>query len=319
MFSDSYMSDILPQDSISKIDMMMNFSQQNNDSDYTNRDSISKIDMMMSFSQHNNDSDYMNREELNSSINANSNENFKVEENIITNKKNIFKTEKLTSIFTSITPIIPKLDKNDNDIFKETEAETFNKEKKSKDNNINYMSKSKQYSRELKIKSKPTTKKRNRKKYIFTRKYNSDNIRRKIISKFFRCLIKNINKKLRLIGIKKKFNLLPAAFRYKFISKVLKEKEKYKIDFTFGQLVSKKNILGIQVKEKSYKNNINTLKLLKNSILNNIINLKFSQLYEEYLKSEEFNDGKMDTNEKSQNYIYRCKKKAIEFLCFFKN
>ena len=47
--------------------------------------------------------------------------------------------------------------------------------------------------------------------------------------------------------------------------------------------------------------------------------MKFSQLYEEYIESGEFNEGKMDGKDNNPNYINRCKNKAIEFLYFFKN
>ena len=241
-------------------------------------------------------------------------ENLKSRDNKI-NGEIIFKIEKLLPIFI---PKIPKLDKCDNDILKETEAETFKKEKKIEENNINDLDDINQNQKKSKITSLTKKKKRNRKKNIPRRKFNTDNIRRKIISKFFYCLIKNINNKLKLIGIKKRFRNLPSIFRYNFISKVLHEKDKSKIDFTFEQLITK-NILGIKMEEKIFIYNLNVLKSLNHSLLNIIVNMKFSQLYEEFLESEDFNDGKMNKNEDDQNYINRCKKKAFEFLNFYKN
>jgi hypothetical protein len=250
---------------------------------------------------------------INEEQNYSINENCKSRDNKI-NGEIIFKIEKLLPIFI---PKIPKLDKCDNDILKETEAETFKKEKKIEENNINDLGDINQNQKKSKITSLPK-KKRRKKKNILRRKFNTDNIRRKIISKFFYCLIKNVNNKLKLIGIKKRFRNLPSIFRYKFISKVLHEKDKSKIDFTFKQLITK-NILGIEMEEKIFIYNLNVLKSLNHPLLNTIVNMKFSQLYEEYLKSEDFNDGKMDKNEDDQNYINRCKKKGFEFLNFYKN
>ena len=278
-----------------------------------------KLDEILYFGNRpqNNDSDFIN-EENNSSINQNS----QYENNQIKEKKNnakiIFKTVKIENLSQIFTPRIPKLDNCDNDIIKETADETFNKEKNVKENNnIDDIISGKQKYKKKLIKSKSTKKKRNRKKNILRRKNNSDNIRRKIISKFFKDLIKNINKQLKQVNINKGFYLLSASFKYKFISEVINAKDKSKVDFTFGQLISK-NILAVHEKKNFYKKNTEVLNLVKRSTLNNILNMKFSQLYKEYLESEEFNEEEFDKKEKNSDYINRCKKKAYEFLYFFK-
>ena len=201
---------------------------------------------------------------------------------------------------------------------KRTDAETINKEIAKNDNIKGRIKRN--IKRKIKRKERIIIvyrlKKRNRKKNIPRRKYNTDNIRKKIIPKFFKYLIKKINNELGLMRIKKKFKFLPAKFANKFISEVLNEKDKSKVDFTFGQLISK-NIFGIPEKEKLYNDNLKVLNYLRNSNINIIENKRFSQLFREYLETEEFNGGKMDKNENDQNYINRCKNKANEFLNFF--
>ena len=201
---------------------------------------------------------------------------------------------------------------------KRTDAETTNKETAKNDNIKGRIKRN--IKRKIKRKERIIIvyrlKKRNRKKNIPRRKYNTDNIRKKFIPKFFKYLIKKINNELGLIRIKKKFKFLPAKFANKFISEVLNEKDKSKVDFTFGQLISK-NIFGIPEKEKLYNDNLKVLNYLRNSNINIIENKRFSQLFREYLETEEFNGGKMDKNENDQNYINRCKNKANEFLNFF--
>ena len=129
---------------------------------------------------------------------------------------------------------------NKNDyVIKKTDTETVNKEIINNDLKIKIKGRIKKIFIKRKIKRKERIiiiycfKKRNRKKKIPSRKYNTDNIRRKIIAKFFKYLIKNINNNLRLMRIKKKFKFLPAEFIKKFISKVINEKNKSKVDFTF--------------------------------------------------------------------------------------
>lgn len=227
------------------------------------------------------------------------------------NKQIFFKTENILSIFT------PKLGEYVSNN-KETEAETLkNKEKVKKiTNNKNNISKAK-----IKriIKNLNTEKKkRNRKKNIIRRRENTYNIRIKTLSKFFRSLIKSINYKLTLIEIKKKFKLLSVEFVRKYISKVLNEKDKSKVDFTFGQIISK-NIFDLKEKEKLYEENLEVLNCLKNSKINIFEKKKFSQLLGEYLNSEEFNNEIFDKKENDEKYINRCKNKIREFLNIFKN
>ena len=238
----------------------------------------------------------------------------------------IFNTENNLIKDTCFQTLSPKEDKIDKNNLKKTSVETSNNEIT---NNLKYKYVKRRIKKKFRkkifkrinIKNNPKRIKRNRKKNIPKRKYNTDNIRKKIIAKFFKYLIKDINTNLGLLGIKKKFRFLPSKFINKFISEVLNEKDKSKLDFTFGQLISK-NIFGFKGKEKLYKYNLEVLNKLRLSKLNNsdlnfIEKKKISQLFLKYLKSGEFNDGKMDKNENEQNYINKCKKKAYEFLNFF--
>lgn len=252
--------------------------------------------------------------------NYNSNHIIKIEEedsliNINSENKNLKITE--SPIVEFLPNVPPEFNKYDNNNSKETEAETYNKEKNPEDN-INGINKIKKIPKKTLIKSKSGIKKRNRKKNIPSRKYNKDNIIKKIIAKFFKYLIKKINNQLELIGRKKKFKYLPANFIREYIKEVKNEENKYKVDFTLEQLIST-NIFSFKEREELYKYNIKILKSLKGSILNINVNMKFSQLFEKYLKSEEFNDGKMGKDNEDPNYVNRCKMKAIEFLNFFKD
>ena len=227
------------------------------------------------------------------------------------NNPNIFfKAENILSIFS---PKKANCDNNYN--LKETEAETSKKKitKRTKNNN-NIISKAK-IKRIIK-KANAQKKKRNRIKNIARRKDNTDNIRKKFLKRFFKFLIKNINDKLALIGIKKHFKFLPEKFVGKYITEILKEEDKSKVDFTFGQLISK-NIFALRGKEKLYEDNLKVLNCLKNSNINIFEKKKFSQLLGEYLNSKEFSDEKFDKKNIDEKYIVKCKIKANQFLNIF--
>ena len=151
--------------------------------------------------------------------------------------------------------------------------------------------------------------KKNKKiKNILKRKDNTDNIRKKIICKFFRILKNKINKILDSAGIKKKyrFNILPQKYIFKFISILSKRNNngnKEVLDLTLEQIFSK------QFCENCRKNNLDknlsVLKYLetnKNTPIFNIIRkIKFSQIFNEHLQSKDFQMEIANLKEKDGN------------------
>ena len=142
---------------------------------------------------------------------------------------------------------------------------------------------------------------KNFKEFKKTRKYHQDDIRTKYMSKFFKSLIKRLNKKLKLVKSKNLFCLLPAIFIKNFTSKILKAKRAKNIaemDLTFENIILT-NFCGTEENSELYNNkynrNLSVLDYLEstpeiNKFLNyNIIkNMKFSQLFRDYLYSKEF-------------------------------
>ena len=136
------------------------------------------------------------------------------------------------------------------------------------------------------------------------RKNMNDEIRTKFMSKFFKCLIKRLNIKLKLVKSKKLFHFLPAIFIKNYTSNILKAKKTKnfsEIDLTFKGILST-NFYGTEniskLKKNKYSLNLSTLEYLEDNTdineylnYNMIKNKKFSQLFQEYLYSKEF---KMD-------------------------
>ena len=95
---------------------------------------------------------------------------------------------------------------------------------------------------------------------------------------------------------------------------------------TFGQILTYKSIYSGQ-KLYQYENNLEIVNLIKkdqNSALNEMLNKKFSELFEEYLNSDEFKIGEIQrllnaTKPKSVNYIQKYKYLAKNLIKFFAN
>ena len=154
------------------------------------------------------------------------------------------------------------------------------------------------------------------------RKENSDNIRKKIKSRFIKSLIKFNNEKLKNAGSKKYFSSLP----YSFVCNITKGKNRDMFNKTFKELFSTNFGTNRKADLKSYENNRDVLEYLENqkdisqkSNYNCYKNLKFYQIFEEYLRSQEFENEieRIKLDEEEDVYIYRYIKLACNLNKYF--
>ena len=157
------------------------------------------------------------------------------------------------------------------------------------------------------------------------RKFNADNIRKKIKSRFLKTLKIAINQKLKNANSIKFFNLLPQ----KFICNVSKNINKDVLFKTFKEIYSK-DFCEIQkqniVDYNKYCQNIEVLKYLerrndiaKKSNYDNIKDMKYYQIFDEYLRSEEFENeiANLKKEKEKEEYINDYIKLACNFINFF--
>ena len=152
---------------------------------------------------------------------------------------------------------------------------------------------------------------------------NQDNMRRVIKSRFTNTYLKNkFNRRLKKAGYKKFIECFPQEFA----GNVTREINRSIINMTFGQILTDKSIYSGK-KLYQYENNFEIVNLIKkdqNSDLNEMLNKKFSELFEEYLNSDEFKIGEIQrllnaTKPKSVNYVQKYKYLAKNLIKFFAN
>jgi hypothetical protein len=158
-----------------------------------------------------------------------------------------------------------------------------------------------------------------------SRKEDPDEIRKKIKSRFFKSLKICINKELDRKGINKKFEYLPQSF----ISNISKGETKTMLDKTLKQI-----ILDISYSNKvdeKLENNLNLLKYLeeeeiskdngKINKIHKIFHTQIKDLFNEYLKSEEFELSIIKLKEEGNyfDYIKSYINEADNFINFFSN
>lgn len=165
-----------------------------------------------------------------------------------------------------------------------------------------------------------TGRKRIRSKNKRRRREYHDNIRKKIKRNFFnKILVKKMNKELKKGGSRKYFALFPSEIA----ADVTRERNKKLLNMTLRQVITNSELY----KSKSYNNfihNINVLESLndsKNNILENLLNSKYSELFDQYLKSDSFeNDvNKLKQKEEKEIYIERYEYLSKTWLEFFSN
>ena len=166
-----------------------------------------------------------------------------------------------------------------------------------------------------------TKKSKKRKK----RKENKDNIIKKIKNKFFKSLKNIINQKLKDAGSEKTFGFFPQSL----ISDLTKEENiaLFNLDLEdiyLGNFYYKKN------DKKSEKNlkekNKKVLEYLaknktisEKSCFNLFKNMKLSEIYKQYLNSEEFENAIISFNQETTKYIKSYIINAYDFLKIIKN
>lgn len=159
---------------------------------------------------------------------------------------------------------------------------------------------------------------------IRKRRENSDNIRKKIKSRFLKTLRNRINEILKLAGSEKFFSFLPQMF----VCNVSKEKNRGVLDMTFKEVFTKNFYIGEKVNYsdlKKYYHNLSVIEYLENnkdisekSNYNIFKNIIYNQIYDEYLNSKEF-ELEIEALQKTENekYIKLYINKAINLTDFF--
>ena len=145
------------------------------------------------------------------------------------------------------------------------------------------------------------------------RRDNKDNIDIKIIRGFLNGnLIKNLNKKLNLIGSSAFFERFPQNF----INDARKQSNKDILYLSLKEIFNKNELY----KENEYSNYYHNLKVVENEeiktnyLMKKILNLKLYQLYEDYINSYEFIDeiNRLKQKKMDDKYIKK-------YLYFTKN
>lgn len=161
------------------------------------------------------------------------------------------------------------------------------------------------------VPKKPKKKKKN----IEFRKDNSDNIRKKVKGKFHKFLKNAINEKLKKAGSRYIFKALPQSF----IIKMKKEKMKQILNLTMKDIFVKFNDeKNVNKKVLEYLEKHNDIS--EKSNFNKIKNMKYEQIFNEYLLSKEFKSGisNLKKEKESARYIKDYIIIAHNFIDFYK-
>ena len=178
--------------------------------------------------------------------------------------------------------------------------------------------------------SKIEFKNKNNNRLKHKRKYKPDDIRKKIKARFHKSIKNIINENLRRAGSKYLFSFLPQIF----ISSIAREKNHKVLNLTYRELLEKDFISDIDEKKyknknvdlSKYKNNLRVLEYLdenpeicKNSGFDIISKMKYSDLLDEYFKSDEFEKAlyKLKEENEEEDYISEYKNKAKGYIKFF--
>ena len=187
-------------------------------------------------------------------------------------------------------------------------------------NKVNFMVDAKSEKKNTKIKIKD----------VQTRKENADNIRKKIKLRFLKHLRNVVNERLTSAGAKKKFKFLAQ----KFTSDITREKNKAVLNLSFKEIFSKNFWEGFTLNEENnsdllnYYHNISVLEYLEKnkeisekSNFNIFKDMKFYQIFNEYLKSREFEMEIASLKKEKENdkYIKNYIIKARDLIDFFAN
>lgn len=163
-------------------------------------------------------------------------------------------------------------------------------------------------------------KKRKKKKNITCRKENTDNINKKIKTRFFKLLRLFINKKLKAAGCKKKFRY----FQQTCASNTNKDFNKEMLSMKLKDFFTKNILVSMNVKKiketdlTNYECNKKVYEhLIKNNYNFNFLDKTFIELFDEYLNSKQFEeeiDNLKNIGKEKLEYIKNYIIKAINFI-----
>ena len=156
------------------------------------------------------------------------------------------------------------------------------------------------------------------------RKYNQDNIRKKIKRGFLSILIDKLNKILASIGISLYFVKLPQSF----VSDVVRKTNKEILNLTLEEIFKKEELYKLDKDEDliKYRHNldvVNDAEIQGNAEIKNILNKKYYEIQEDYINSKEFKVDeinrlkKNNSEEADDEYIKKYIFLAQHFLEFF--
>ena len=162
------------------------------------------------------------------------------------------------------------------------------------------------------------------------RKFKSDDIHKKIKSRFHKKLKNIINKYLKTSKSKKFFSFIPQCF-ISNISKPLNSKyfnSTYKelLSTDFASIMNKEDMKTSEICQKNYQKNIEVLNYLeqnpdieKSSGFSIIKNMKYKDLLNKYFKSAQFENSilKLKEEEESPEYINKYIIKANNYINYF--
>ena len=172
--------------------------------------------------------------------------------------------------------------------------------------------------------------KRKREKMRKKRKFKSDDIRKKIKSRFHKTIKNIINENLKKAGSKELFDFLPQSF----ICNITKEKNKGVMNMTYKQIletdftkeITKLNNHQKKIDLKKFENNLKVLNYLKNNPTISINSgfeifskMTYADILREYFVSSEFDESiiKLKLEEDNDDYINEYILKAKTYVDFF--
>ena len=152
------------------------------------------------------------------------------------------------------------------------------------------------------------------------RKENKDNIRRKIKRRFLNSgVINKLNKKLKNFGSKLYFMRLPQSF----VGDISRKSNQEIVNMTLEEIFENKNINMNKTDLKNYYHNLKVVKnedIKKNEELQKILNMKYCDLFEEYINSDEFKINEINRIRKknaTDDFIKKYINVSKHFIEFF--
>ena len=154
------------------------------------------------------------------------------------------------------------------------------------------------------------------------RKYSKDNIRKKIKREFFNnMIITKLNEKLKSIGSKLYF----IGFPQSFVGDIKRSTNKEILYLTLGKIFETKEIINPKnaVDLDKYEHNLKVIKspdVNENEEFQKILNMRYCELFEEYLNSDEFKVNvfnKLKRKNLDNDYIKKYQYLSKHFLSFF--